>query len=70
MQKRFYEFFKLVKMDIMACNVQKIVFIHITDENVGLHATVPKKNVILFLAVSDLLKVYHFQIYTYSTVHV
>lgn len=54
----------------MACNVQKIVFIHITDENVGLHATVPKKNVILFLAVSDLLKVYHFQVYTFFIVHV
>lgn len=52
--------FKLVKLDILDSNVHKNVFIHITDRNVDLKANVSEKNVIICLAVSDLLKVFTF----------
>lgn len=52
--------FKLVKLDILDSNVNKNVFIHITDRNVDLNANVSEKNVIICLAVSDLLKVFTF----------
>lgn len=52
--------FKLVKLDILDSNVHKNVFMHITDRNVDLNANVSEKNVIICLAVSDLLKVFTF----------
>lgn len=52
--------FKLVKLDILYSKVHKNVFMHITDRNVDLNANVSEKNVIICLAVSDLLKVFTF----------
>lgn len=64
----FCAFFKLVKLDILDSNVLKNVFIHITDRNVGLNANVSEKNVIICLAVSDLLKVFSFSYFMISCV--
>lgn len=57
-------------MDILDCNVQQNVSIHIMDGNAGLYVTVELKIAIMPRAVNEHQKVLSLQVILLSIVHV